>query len=79
MWTIWSERIVEAPRRGITDDQFRDTLDHLRRRGDKRVRFQREDIDPITILDLQTVPTEPGPGPFDRVSRSVTHPGPETA
>lgn len=39
-WLVWTERENEIPRRGHGDDALQQTLDHLRKRGDKIARVQ---------------------------------------
>ena len=52
VWTIWTERDAEAPRRGIGQAGFVETIRHLRERGDSTVRFQREPTSAITTQRL---------------------------
>ena len=64
MWTIWTDRRNEGVRRGIGDEMFERTVDHLRARGTRHVRIAWTLDGAIVEVDLGTRknPKNPGQG-----------------
>lgn len=51
-WVIWTSDDSEQPRRGFGQESLDETLDHLRKRGDRKVSVQVTDVGPITEVSL---------------------------
>jgi hypothetical protein len=54
VWIIWTDRKGETCRRGLDDETFERTIDHLRARGDRHVKIQRTSSADIVAVDLGT-------------------------